>query len=90
MRLQNTCYINGIEVKIKADVKDKQIKKMEIEGDLGANPSDFISLLEKHFIGVGFRREAITNAVNTFYLLGARTEKVTKEQLIEAIMGLKK
>ena len=41
-------------------------------------------------IGVGFRRESITNAVNTFYLFGAKTEKITKEQLIDAIVGLHK
>ncbi|HIH50448.1 MAG: lipoate protein ligase C-terminal domain-containing protein [Candidatus Micrarchaeaceae archaeon] len=90
MRLQNTCNINSVTVTVKATVKGDRIAKIEIDGDLGANPSDFMTLLGKHLIGVGFRRESVTNAVNTFYLLGARTEKITKEQLIEAIMGLKK
>jgi len=88
MRFQNTCSINGITVKVNATVKGGRIAKIEIDGDLGANPSDFITLLDKHLVGVGFRRESITNAVNTFYLLGAKTEKITKEQLIEAIIGL--
>jgi hypothetical protein len=90
MRLQNTCNINSVTVTVKATVKGERIAKIEIDGDLGADPSDFITLLDKHLIGVGFRRESVTNAVNTFYLLGAKTEKITKEQLIEAIMGLRK
>ncbi len=90
MRLQNTCNINSVTVTVKATVKGDRIAKIEIDGDLGADPSDLMTLLGKHLIGVGFRRESVTNAVNTFYLLGAKTEKITKEQLIEAIMGLKK
>ncbi len=90
MRLQNTCTINGIVITVRATVKEERIAKIEIDGDIGANPSDFITLLDKHLVGVGFRKESITNAVNTFYLLGARTEKITKEQLVEAILGLRK
>ncbi len=88
MHLQNSYSVKGGTLKIEAEIENNLITMMKIEGDLGSDPADFATFLEKHLKGVLFKRESITNAITTLYLLGAKTEKVTKEELIEAIMGL--
>jgi hypothetical protein len=90
MHVHSSYNIGTGIVEIDARIEKKLVAEIKITGDLGANPPDFVQLLEKHLVGVRFKKEAITNAVTTFYLLGARTEKITKEQLIDAIMGMRK
>jgi hypothetical protein len=73
---------------IEADIKKDVILKIKISGDLGANAVE-TALLEKRLTGVKLQKNFVTNAINLYYLLGAKTEKIKKEELIEAVMSLK-
>lgn len=91
MRIRNTYAITNGSIDIDAEVEHNVIISIKIKADAGAtDPAEFLSLLERHLRGVELRRDYVTNAVNVFYLLGVKTDKITKEQFIDAIMGLRK
>ncbi len=90
MRVHNAYKISDGVIEINAEVEHNVIIDIRITGNVRADPGELLSLLEKHLRGVELRRDYVSNAINVFYLLGVKTENVTKEQLVDAIMELKK
>jgi hypothetical protein len=88
MHIKNTYQFRNQTLVLEADVKKNIILKIKISGDLGANPTELI-MLEKRLTGVGLQEKSVTNAINMYYLLGAKTDKITKEELIDAVMSIK-
>ena len=77
-------------VRADAEVEGNIIKEIRLTGEMDSNPPDFLTLLQRNLKGVMLDRKSVSNAVNVFYLLGMRTSNVTKEQLVELILGLAK
>ena len=88
MHIKNTYQFRNQTLILEADVKKNIILKIKISGDLGANAGE-VALLEKRLTGVGLQEKFVANAINLYYLLGAKTEKIRKEELIDAVMSIK-
>lgn len=79
---------NGF-VRVDAEIDKNLIKEIKIMGEINSNPPDLLFLIQRNLKGVELERKFVTNAINVFYLLGAKSETVTKEQLVDLIMSLK-
>lgn len=89
MRLSNTYKTMNGRINAEAEVENNVIISIKFGGDFYLKPEGALLILEKHLNGVELRRELVTNAVNTFYLFGIESLNATKEELVDAILGLR-
>lgn len=76
-------------VRVEAEVENNTIIEIRLTGDFFMVPEDALWLLEKHLKGVELDREMLQSTVNVFYMLGVETPMLAKEDLVEAILGVK-
>lgn len=76
-------------IRVKADVENNIILDIRITGDFFMIPEDTLWLLEKHLKGIELDRKLVRGAVNVFYVLGLETPMLSREDLVNAIVGVK-
>lgn len=76
-------------IRVHADVENDLILEIRITGDFFLIPEDALELLEKHLHGVELERKFVDNAIGVFYAIGVITPMLTKDDFVNAIMGVK-
>ena len=89
MRVLNIYKAQKGLIKVSADVDDGHIHGIQITGDFFMYPEDALPRLEHNLTGVKLDQQEITGIIERFYSNGVQTPSMTKEDLINAIMGVK-
>jgi len=76
-------------IRVDAEVENNIIIDIRLTGDFFMVPENALWLLEKHLKGVELSREFLQSAINVFYLLGIETPMLAREDLTNAILGVK-
>lgn len=76
-------------IKISADVDNGTIRSIQITGDFFMYPEDALPRLEAKLSGKKLELQDISKAVDDFYGNGVQTPSMTKEDMVNAIMGVR-
>ena len=76
-------------IRVEAEVENNTILDIKITGDFFMVPEEALLLLEKHLRGVELDRKLLSNTIDTFYLMGIDTPMLGREDMINAILGVK-
>ena len=76
-------------IRINAEIEDNVIVDIKITGDFFMLPEDSVEFLEKHLRGVELEQSFLENAMESFYAIGIVTPAITKEDFVNAVLGVK-
>jgi hypothetical protein len=76
-------------IKVNADVENNVIRDISITGDFFMLPEEYLPSLELRLIGRELEDHDIDNAVEEFYMTGVDTPLLTKEDFVNAVLGVK-
>lgn len=77
-------------IKISAEVVGNTIERIRITGDFFMIPEEALLQLEISLSGTMIESRSVVEVLDRFYATGVITPSMTKEDLVKAIMGLKK
>jgi Bacterial lipoate protein ligase C-terminus len=89
MQMSNLYKASKGLIRVEANVENNIILDIRLTGDFFMIPENTLWLLEKHLKGIELDRKLVKGAVNVFYLLGVQTPMLTKDDLVNAIVGVK-
>lgn len=85
----NFCRTENGHIRIKVDVENGTIMNIRITGNFFMIPEDSLWMLERHLNGVLLERNALKKAIGIFYILGIETPMLTRDEIVNAILGAK-
>jgi lipoate---protein ligase len=89
MRMSNLYKASKGLIRVNADIENNTILDIRLTGDFFMVPEEALWMLEKHLKGVELNRKLVRSAINVFYVLGVDTPMLERDDLVDAIMGVK-
>jgi len=76
-------------IRVDAELNEGRISKIRITGDFFMVPEDSLPSLEKILQGTAFERKQLEKKLDDFYKTGVTTPMLSKDDIINAIVGAK-
>jgi hypothetical protein len=76
-------------IKVRADIEGNVINDIEITGDFFMIPESALPELEMRLIGKRLERAELEETLEQFYITGVETPLLTKDDFVNAVLGVK-
>jgi lipoate-protein ligase A len=76
-------------LRVEAELEAGVLTKVRITGDFFMVPEEALPRLESKLNGVKLDRDSVLKAVSAFYKSGVETPMLSKEDIVNAVLGVK-